>query len=364
MAPLTYARLLARLDSHFKSIPEQFPSQEDAQRVRDVQRAIKAGLISAQAGLDGDRSVLSPGQLKHWVSSKIADIHQQLDREAAVSPSTSLVEVVVNGDMGVAAQYHQITAPHETNYSREDSTRGAGHPATRPAATQKISAVIKRPIYGTTTNAGVKKTTTKRTSRAKTRIAPPTNHAAIVASEREQEAAAALLGLFSSSSPTDPRTSFSTETSSLNLCESFTSTSTAGYGTADRMRSQHIVQPPPVYTQSIHTSHNQHSHPPARSTGAFLALPPSASSPTASATEKEIFLAGVQFAMQNFESAHLPGCCGDDDDFPVQCYEHVRMQLGIADEDEREHVGLVTPVESACTNNSVRAVGRGFWDVI
>jgi hypothetical protein len=63
----------------FDVAAQEFPGEENEQRRRQLQTAIKSVIISSEAGLGGDQEVLSPGQLKHWVEAKIKDIHESID---------------------------------------------------------------------------------------------------------------------------------------------------------------------------------------------------------------------------------------------------------------------------------------------
>ncbi|KAF1937518.1 hypothetical protein EJ02DRAFT_312015, partial [Clathrospora elynae] len=71
---LTYERLLSRMQVLLEEAAEQFPGEENAERRRLLQTAIKS-------------KVLSPGQLKHWAEKKIKRIQERFDGEESAPPS-------------------------------------------------------------------------------------------------------------------------------------------------------------------------------------------------------------------------------------------------------------------------------------
>lgn len=373
MNSLTYERLLERLEDLFDSVPKDFPGPEDAQRVKDVLRALKAGMVAARAGLNGDQSVLSPGQLKHWVNGKVADMHDSHDREAAVSPSTSLVEAVT-GTLSAPHQHHVSTStiePEDVRISIEDPQIPASrsrrtkekaastmqHPATRSATAKKVSTVIKRPIKGSVASTGMKKNTIKRKCRPMNHIPSPPPTVNRTPSKRVLEAAGALLGLFKSSpSSNQPTETVSLNSSSSTLGASFTSNTTVDMNGASHMNPCNTSSPlPTANLRAHHVYHQPPTHIHATNAG-FLSLSPATF--RRSASPEHIFLAGVQFAMQNFETAHMPMCCSIDDDFAVRCYENVRSQLGLGEEEDE-----VPEKNVGCEKKDAMA-SKGFWDVI
>lgn len=312
MAPLTFGRLLDRLTRLFDAVPDQFPGENDGPRSHNVRSALKAGMVSAQAGLEGDQTVLSPGQLKHWINDKIAAIHERLDREAVVSPSSSFFEAM-GGERGSEDQYqedsgflensssvcgasavvenleHTIIESIEpilprSNSSKENTNRKSKYPATHaPVPPRKTSAVIKRRIRAPTPDAGIKKPAPKRNTRATTRITSPNAQVAITHNVTEQEAAYALLDLFNSRPP-----------------------------------------------------------------NTFAALP----ALDYAASAAEVFLDGALFAMQNL--AHTTSCCTDTAVLMSQFEDYVAVGSGlheIVESDRDRHA-------------DVSASGKSFWDVI
>lgn len=72
---LTYERILARTSALLDIATNEF----EGERRRLLQSAINSVTISAEAGLEGDQEVLSPGQLKHWLERKLEAIHKSFD---------------------------------------------------------------------------------------------------------------------------------------------------------------------------------------------------------------------------------------------------------------------------------------------
>ncbi|KAF2844073.1 hypothetical protein T440DRAFT_527929 [Plenodomus tracheiphilus IPT5] len=273
MSPLSYNRLLARLDSLFDALPTQFPHPDDAARLHDLKRAIKSGQVSAQRGVNGEGDkVLSPGRLKRWVNAKVQKIHDTYDEEAGLNvvissshPSsyahksaqrTNGVHIDQNDgshDMEDIIESIEQPSPH-TDSSKENANVKREHPAIRPTAPPKQSAVTKRIIRGNNIFTGVKKTASKRTRKtaAKARIISPATPAAVIASLTDREAAIALLGLANASR------AIGHERKSIAV--STVAASTLG----------HLKVPAGAYN--------------------------------AGAAPRQVFLAGVQYAMDNYES--------------------------------------------------------------
>jgi hypothetical protein len=123
---LSYERLLARMQSLLDIVAQDFPSEENEQRRRLLQTAIKSVIVSSQAGLDGDQEVLSPGQLKHWVQTKIKDIHESIDnpvrgeeapiKKRRIAPTAHFVsnkrqKTSIGDDQDVAAALLDLARP-------------------------------------------------------------------------------------------------------------------------------------------------------------------------------------------------------------------------------------------------------------
>ncbi|KAF1846407.1 uncharacterized protein K460DRAFT_356088 [Cucurbitaria berberidis CBS 394.84] len=395
MARLTYARLLTRLHTLRDSVPEQLPGYENAQRVKDTQDAINAGIVAAQAGLEGDKSVLKPSDLKYEVSAKLDEIDHRFEREAAVSPSSSLAVAAAGEDEEESENEdaddqltRDLTAAFETEqrlrWEQSSSHSASGkenpsdtatvsatraHPARKPANRKKNSAVTKRPIRnpGATTKACIKKSTSKRTTRAKSRIASPTALTTVTNTIEEREAAAALLDLFTSS----PLTNNRTNTMHPAYAPNFTSSAqvTPINNMASNKGKQRASSSQPATPLNFPNMHLPITHPnPYRRTfsnAEFLDLP--ANAIDASAKPEHIFLAGVQFAMQNFTAAHATKFCRNTGDgFADRCYEYVRVELGIKSEYELlvEKYEAEMIAKGAVRNGGESAAGKGFWDVI
>ncbi|KAH9882195.1 hypothetical protein J1614_001367 [Plenodomus biglobosus] len=212
MAPLTYLRLVTRLNSLIETLPSQFPNPDDEARLHDVMRAVRAGQLSAQRGVDGEGDkVLTPGQLKQWVTAKVAKIHEKYDEDAAIVASKSAgadgIHIDQNDgvdDMEDIVESIEIPSPH-TDSSKENAATKRALPAARPVAPPKTSAVTKRIIRGNNTYSGVKKTASKPTRKSTRKVtakprAPsrPTTDAPVAAFD-DQDAAAALLQISHSS---------------------------------------------------------------------------------------------------------------------------------------------------------------------
>ena len=146
MGRLTYARLIARLTSLVDVIPEQFSGNENIQRREDLRAVLTSALVDAQAGLDGEKFVLTPGQLKHEVVEQIGEINHRFE--------------------------------------------------TLAPPVKKISVVTMRTLRNTrpTASTGVQKS---RRSRSRAPTVSPTLMSAVAATFEEQEAATALLALSS-----------------------------------------------------------------------------------------------------------------------------------------------------------------------
>jgi hypothetical protein len=365
MAPLNYQRLLARLDKLFVSF-EELP---DDNRHVNLKKAVKAGQISAQAGHDGDGEVMTPGQLKHWVVKKMAIINEHYDREAAVSPSTSMVDAMhddapnENDDSGffddaqhqdamqdVRASIEQAPR-NDTGASKENTRSKKQHPATKPAPVKKTSAVNKRLIPNpNATTAGVKKASSKRTTRAKARLASPKTRAAVARSADEQAAAAALLDLFSSRPANHQATS--------HIAHAVSSSMAPPPAIA--------VAPAPlpvVYFSGAPASASASF--PAPSMNASVTPQMQAYTPlphyNATYTPQQHFLAGVEYAMRNVAASGLSSHGRPDflNSFPA----HVREQLGKSVE------GFSTMNESDGTVESGHrpremSGAKSFWNVI
>ncbi|KAI8942808.1 hypothetical protein NX059_000851 [Plenodomus lindquistii] len=235
MAPLTYQRLLTRLDAQFDDLPTLFDHPSDEERLHDVMRAIRAGQISAQRGVDGDADeLLSPGQLKHWVNAKVAKIHEHYDAIAAAAaepdtniaassytqtspqPSQAAGEIYIDqkdgaqdSEMEEVIQSIEVEATSPTSdSSKENKNIKREHSAARtmPPPKPGASAVTKRIIRGNDAYAGVKKTVRKPTrtsartrtraaAAVKSRILSPAASVAVVENISDRDAAIALMNL-------------------------------------------------------------------------------------------------------------------------------------------------------------------------
>ncbi|KAH7356070.1 hypothetical protein BKA66DRAFT_446030 [Pyrenochaeta sp. MPI-SDFR-AT-0127] len=354
MAPLSYDRLLLRLETLFDAVPGQYPGAENAQRVKDVQRAIKAGSIAAQAGLEGDDSVLSPGQLKHWVISKMDDINEQFDRELAIANTTTVTEPAT---------------------------------ATNPVEIKNTSAVTKRRIYNpNATGTRVKKPVSKHSARGKVdRHHSDAEFAAIKDYIEQREAAETLLDIYYSTprnvshpigansaamAPAMPTSSTpvnSTPTSNT----SFECTHTTIDGNQQAPKNYqgpllkfskmlwsnqpvHISTRPSSFIQDVHPSNNPRLTP----------LP----NIEANAGPEHHFLAGVHYTVQCLRSDYEHA--GNIHEFLNTFPGYVQSQLSINDGDEPtdEHSERSTASGTSGQRGDQyegrNPLRRGFWDVI
>ena len=342
MAPLTYSRLLTRLSALLESIPGQLPGSENAEQVKDLQQAINAGIVAVQAGLGGDKGTPKPSQLKHEVLAKVDEINARYKRQQS-SPRS-----------GSSKENPTPTTPATT--TRE-------HPATRPTSPKKTSAVNKRRIGNpaTTTNAGIKKSASKRLTRSKSRLTSSTTLASIAPTVDDQEAASTLLDLFASrhsnitpSSPMRPAPApYVAPTANMTPINTYT-----GFR-APR-------SPLPFPNRPLHQIFHANPYRRNRFGAEFLDMPANAIDHRA--TPEQNFLAGVQFAMQNFTASHATERCGNtDDEFAERCYEYVRIELDIKSKLELEVGEFLADQAAARVADQAareRSVGKNFWDVI
>lgn len=344
MAPLTYSRLLKRLNQLYEAVPAQFPGDDNVQRAKDVQRAIKAGLIAAQAGLEGDDSVLSPGQLKHWVTTKMNDINERCDCETAIAKAVTIAEEPVT---------------------------------TKPTTVQKVSAVTKRTIRNPhAPDAGVKKPVLRRSPRGKSPVAKsPAVLAAVANAIEENHAAAALLKLSTSKSPTDTQLAYtndtattSTATSTFGHINNVTTNNEGkqlasiptGYTMPNSLTSQSDYQP--SYSSEHYTQERRDAH--ADTSPQYTPLPPI----NINDSPEKCFFAGIQYAMRCLRNDR--GAYTDLEDFVRRFPDQVSMELGI--ENRYKPTGEWY-INFTCTHRNIpltsrsnlkTTIGRAFWDVI
>ncbi|CAO2655065.1 Nn.00g117980.m01.CDS01 [Neocucurbitaria sp. VM-36] len=391
MAPLTYARLLTRLRALYDSVPEQIKGPGDSQRIRELQSAINAGIVAAQAGLGGSNDVPNPRRLKYDITTTIDEINERYEREAAVSPSSSLAAVAKvdeesesetdDTNAQLTRDLHDVLEAQETRqFQRSSPQSGSGkenptaiaaattrqHPVTKPAITKKTPTVTKRLIRNpaATSNSGVKKSVSKRTTRQSSRNTSATKLAAVANTIEDHEAAAALLGL-STSVPVTYNHSHLTPPScgpyvphNINITPSNVSNDIKGKQRAPFATPMSPLNFPNKPFSEIHPNPYRFTH----SGTEFLDIP--ATAVDLARFDKEIFLAGVKFAMQNFTAAHaIPRCGNHDDEFAERCYKYVRYEL-IAKEQVTKEAAKKAVKEAINNDGDDSTVGKKFWDVI
>ncbi|RMZ70600.1 glycoside hydrolase family 67 [Pyrenophora seminiperda CCB06] len=86
---LTYARLLRSLHTLYPIINQSFPERKNKERRRLMHIAVDSAIISSEEGLNGSDEVLSPGQMKHWLQRKFAEIHESVEEEEEKAPASS-----------------------------------------------------------------------------------------------------------------------------------------------------------------------------------------------------------------------------------------------------------------------------------
>ncbi|KAF2785796.1 hypothetical protein K505DRAFT_344358, partial [Melanomma pulvis-pyrius CBS 109.77] len=94
--PLTYARLLVRLEEAMVAIAGHYPSPDDGARVKEIQNAISRAIAAAKAAMQGDKDVMTPGNLKYQVTNNIKEIHEKYD----AAEEASLSEAAVSDEEG------------------------------------------------------------------------------------------------------------------------------------------------------------------------------------------------------------------------------------------------------------------------
>ncbi|CBX94068.1 hypothetical protein IAQ61_003941 [Plenodomus lingam] len=355
MAKLTYERLLVRLDSLWVDLPARFPHPDDAARLHEVQRAIAAGQHSARRGVEGKaHKVLSPGRLKQWVNDKVAKIHEHYDQQGLMHEGDGMIAESNSGedgpdDMEDVIESIETDSPHtdsgtENGIKRESPVDQPMPPAAAPA---KVSAVNKCIVRGRNAYAGVKKTAPKlpRTTAAKPRLVSPKASGPFISSFSDHEAAIALLQLFEASPAigherpaatglpatrrnveaaiatyTTPKIhpSIPTYTPPTTRDAALTSTPPKYPVAAPSFTS--LTNPAPVSTVTSVTS--------AASVPSYHQLDIPAGAYDVGASPRSIFLAGVKYAMDNYDS--------------------VKGQMN----------------GHGQTNGQFQTAGRGFWDVI
>lgn len=96
MSPLTYSRLVTRLQSLLIAIDDEIPS---GPRHTSVKRVLSSGLTLAMCGTKPRHKFASAGRLKRLIRARIAVVHAHYDAERPGKPDMD-VEDTVEGDGG------------------------------------------------------------------------------------------------------------------------------------------------------------------------------------------------------------------------------------------------------------------------
>ncbi|KAJ4368471.1 hypothetical protein N0V83_006828 [Neocucurbitaria cava] len=102
MVPFTYDRLLVRLNALYDSIPAHIRGPGGPKRIADLQQAINAGIVAAEAGRDGEAGIPKPSQLKRDVAAAIDDVNERHDLLPATVEDREAAETLLG--MASAAQ--------------------------------------------------------------------------------------------------------------------------------------------------------------------------------------------------------------------------------------------------------------------
>ena len=278
MSPLTYDRMVIRIESLIDQVPVELSGDESIQRRAEILAALNAYLATTRAGLQGEEGVQTPAQLKHGLQEKINEIHERFGHEKLV-PKLTLKLKLASGSSGVSAS-------------------GASAPKKNEIA-ENVAATMKRVLRST--NSGVKKT-------PKAVVKSPTKKPAKAPVKKTVKTVQTVSG--SSSSTTTPSLTSSLQTQDVT--------------TEDRQMAILLMQLPKVAPRAPATFFRRGIQV-QRNTSVAPAFP-SITLLDSNIRPQVHFLAGVQYALQCFSANPA---LNDSPACTAQLLSHVQRELDI-----------------------------------